>query len=281
MGWLGGRLLRWGRPRRNAGERPADEERRGRKAPPRGALVLLTPDAAGTACFRLNVFPDADSAAAFLHTWYAGGVDRTTAAFWAMHEEPAPTPSLATQSSPEALVLVRDAARPGVVYAFSFAGMDEARSFARVEAVRGVQLRQLMVYWSVSVNIERDGAGSFLLEPAVPPPGRRWSEPTRTVVVREGHDTDGESAAAAAGEARVLQVAEEILRQVQGREATPAGGPPAAAAPAERPEANETPPQTDEQELRDVFDELTRTLRSGWEQRDGPFQGFGSPPGKF
>ena len=281
MGWLGGRLLNWGRPRRKAGQASETEERRGRMPSPSGTLVLLTPDAAGPACFRLNVFPDADSAAAFLHTWYAGGVDRATAAFWAMHEEPAPTPSLAPQSSPEAIVLVRDAARPGVVYAFSFAGMDEARSFARVEAVRGVELRQLMVYWSVSVKIERDGAGSFLVEPSLPPPERRWSEPTRTVVVREGQGADGESGCAAAGEAEVLQAAEEIVRQVQGREPAPAGGPPAGAAPAERAAVDETPPQTDEQEIRDVFDELMRTLRSGWERPDGPFQGFGSPPGKF
>ena len=147
MGWFGGRLFKRGRSHR-PGQGPADEERRGRKPSPSGTLVLLTPDAAGAACFRLHAFPDADSAAAFLQTWYAGGVDRATAAFWAMHQEPAPIPS-------------------------------------------------------------------------------------------------------------------------------------APQAPAEPAAADETPPQTDEQELRDVFDELMRTLRSGWEQQDGPFQGFGSPPGKF
>jgi len=278
MGWFGGRLFKRGRSHR-PGQGPETEERRGRKPSPSGTLVLLTPDAAGAACFRLNVFPDAGSAAEFLRTWYAGGVDRATAAFWAMHQEPAPIPS-APQAPAEAVVLVRDAARPGVVYAFSFAGMDEARSFARVEVVRGLELRQVMVYWSVSVKIEGDGRGNFRLEPSLPPPARRWPEPTRTHVVREGQTAGGEAGGAAV-EPEVLQAAEEIVRQAQGREAAPAGGAPAAAAPAEPTPLEEAPPQTDEQELRDVFDELMRTLRSGWERPDGPFQGFGSPPGKF
>ncbi|MDP2675278.1 MAG: hypothetical protein Q8Q00_10270 [Dehalococcoidia bacterium] len=50
----------------------------------------------------------------------------------------------------------------------------------------------------------------------------------------------------------------------------------------EKPAAFKEPEPESDNEVFDPYDEIDELLRRGrWEQREGPFRGFGSPPGKF
>ncbi len=151
---LGASLLR-----RKKREEPEVVETIEEAPPPGPPLVLLVPDVGGVSSFRQHNFQTAEQAAEFIVSLH-GEKQRGVHAFWALQQEIAGTPG-------EAMVLIRSAQSPDIVYVVSFVDIDSAQSFARFEVKRGLQLHLLAIYFAALVTL--DIGEEIILTPAEPP----------------------------------------------------------------------------------------------------------------
>lgn len=125
-------------------------------------IMVLVNDASGCASFKTQVFADAASATEWVQRWLPQAADDGITAFWAMTKQPD------AECSAESLVMIRDAARDGVVYLFSFLDIESAQQFLRKEVERGTMLSAMMLYWAVPVRAETDRWGKMTLKPSTP-----------------------------------------------------------------------------------------------------------------
>ncbi len=175
MKWLLAHILGWRpRPEETIVERAGAESKSPACSYPR--LVLLVHDAAGPAAYRLHTFEDAPSAAAFVQFWFRAQFEHGILAFWISHQEAAWQADSNEERPGEVVILIRDEARPDIVYPFSYSDMGQAHSWIAMEATRGLDLRLVLLYWAVPVRIETDGCGVVLFSPAKPPMGRDRDE---------------------------------------------------------------------------------------------------------
>ncbi len=130
-------------------------------------LVLLVSDASGRASYQFNSFPDAAAAREFVKAWFPTQQDGGVIAFWALEAEQAP--AAGEDASAEPLVLIRDEAKGGVVYLFSFVDMEGAHAFVRSEMESGVDRDSVLIYWAAQVRMNVDEAGSVTFTPEFPP----------------------------------------------------------------------------------------------------------------
>ncbi len=147
-------LLRpWKRPTR---EEPPDQDAhleltRQKQAGPLEAqdLLLLIPTDGGLS-FRLFRFPGKAAAAAFLAK-LASSIDPYPRhiAFRALHSR---TPGSENEAT-EAVVLIRDAQRPGIVDLYSFVDMESADAYVRQEAAEMLDLSLVLMYWAQPVKL--------------------------------------------------------------------------------------------------------------------------------
>lgn len=314
MALVGTRLIRWGPFRRKEAaelsEVQEEQEESGASQEEAGApLILLVPDVAGVASFRLYVFPEVESATSFVQSHLRYGPNHGIIAFWALHREPEPD----VQVEPaEALLLIRDAQRADVVYPVSFVDMESAQSMTRSKVEEGVDPGLLMIYWALPVAIEADDLGRLNFSPALPPvaqarsaiepllitglesPSAQRSEPDAEIdapepVVTRPDGSTGSPAATLSGES-VESAAHEELPQSDTTESpveatTESQEIPEEPARMSRDEQVEEETEGADQEsaeLDDVLADVDKVLRvKRWEPREGPFRGFGSPHGKF
>lgn len=142
----------------------ADEN--GAQPPPAAGgprLAVLAPDIAGISSFRLRFFADAASAAAAIEQ-LPPEMRRGTHAFWALHDEPVTPPD----GHREAFVIIRANHTSDVVYAVSFVDMESARSFARFEAKRGLDISHLIILWAAFATVREELDGVSVLPAAAP-----------------------------------------------------------------------------------------------------------------
>jgi hypothetical protein len=217
MGWLG--LKRKPPPV----EEPEPEEVIEEPSGP--LLTVLVPDVAGVSSFRLNQFHSTEEAAAFLKSLPPGTL-RGVHAFWALHYQPPIRND--EEASGEALVLIRAAHDPGMVYVVSFVDIDSAQSFARFEVKRGMEPGLLMIYWAELVTIEPLGDG-YGLTPEAPPP------------IAQGPDALPEGPASHREASQVL-VVQPVART---REEPEPGPPPNRPGPAVQPQEHPAPTATE------------------------------------
>jgi hypothetical protein len=147
-------LLPWKRSQR---ERPADgdahletnQEKRAGPPEPRDLLLLIPAD--GGLSFRLFAFAGQEAAAAYIAR-LASPIDSKPrhVAFRALHSPVVPE---GTTGPLEAVVLVRDAHRPGIVDLYSFVDMDSANAFLKQDGAHGRDLRHVLVYWAAPVQL--------------------------------------------------------------------------------------------------------------------------------
>ncbi len=167
-------LLRpWKRPQR---EEPADQdahleitqEKRAGPPEPRDLFLLIPTD--GGLAFRLFAFAGDEAAAAYVAR-LASPIDPQPRhiAFRALQSPGAPG---AGGESAEAVVLVRDASRGGIVNLYSFVDMESACAYVRQEGAQGLDLRLVLVYWAAPVDL------SLTDQPSVPPDGPPEPPPT-------------------------------------------------------------------------------------------------------
>lgn len=166
-------LLRpWKRPQR---EEPPDQDahleairdKRARASEPRDLLLLIPTD--GGLSFRLFGFAGEAAAAAYVAR-LATPIDPQPrhVAFRALH-----SPLVAGDSDepPDAVVLVRDARRPGIVDLYSFVDMESANAYLRQEGAQGLDLGLALVYWAAPVVLSVPGEPNALpVAEADPPP---------------------------------------------------------------------------------------------------------------
>jgi hypothetical protein len=155
-------------------------------SPGTAPLIMLAPDAQGIATYRLHEFPSAKAAEIFVDVTLRGQVNERTVIFWALNGQPGP------DIYAEPLVLIRDAASP-VVYLFSFADLNSCHDFIRHEMTRGLDLRQVMVYWAVPAAVDRDIWGRAVVTPGSPPRSAQTSELAATEIVPESRKSMAES----------------------------------------------------------------------------------------
>ena len=119
--------------------------------PPEEQNMLLLIPADGGLSFRLFRFPDQNAAAAFLAA-LASPIDPQPRhiAFRALHSTERPR-----EDGPpaEAVVLIRDAHRPGIVDLYSFVDMESADAYVQQEAVAELDPERVMVYWAQPVDL--------------------------------------------------------------------------------------------------------------------------------
>jgi hypothetical protein len=201
-------------------------------ASPAPRLIVLVQDAVGPGAYQLHSFPDAKAAEEFVTFWFPPSLVHGLLAFWATHWRP----QNAAPGQPrdaEAVVLVRDQDRRGIVYPFSLPEMALAQSWVAREAAMGLDLASVLVYWASPVTIARDRWGRVRLTPRLAPERPKPANPRAEVVAPQ--------------------------TPTQALDEPPAQPPPS-----------------------NLIDEVERLVRdSRFEQRQGPFQGFGSPEGKF
>ena len=126
-------------------------------------LAILAPDIAGISSFRLRFFADAATAAAEIEQ-LPPEMRRGTHAFWALHDEPVVSPD----GHREALVLIRANLTSGVVYTVSFVDMESARSFARFEVKRGLDISHLIILWAAFATVREELDGVSVLPASAP-----------------------------------------------------------------------------------------------------------------
>jgi hypothetical protein len=109
--------------------------------------MLLVPE--GGFSFRVAAFPSKDTAQAHIHI-HAPELRRTEiVAFWALDSESVPDSIAPSAEAPEAVVMIRNATRPGIVQLYSFADMEAAHSFLRESVKGGLNPNLALVYWAV------------------------------------------------------------------------------------------------------------------------------------
>ena len=114
-------------------------------------LAVLSPDIGGANSFRVSFFADTTTAAAEIEN-LTPEIRCSTHAFWALHDEPVASP----KGRSEALVLIRANQTSGVVYAVSFADMESAWSFARLEAKRGLDISKVLILWAAFATVSKE-----------------------------------------------------------------------------------------------------------------------------
>ncbi len=265
MNWLRDRI----RGRKPQHEKPTEQraERSHRPGGPRPRLMLLVHDAAGPGAYRLHTFEDAASAEAFVQFWFPPRFHHGILAFWATHGEPVQQSDADGGAPAEAVILIRDEVRPGIVYPFSLSDMSMAHPWIAKEATRGLKLRQVLLYWAMPVRIGVDHWGRVRVTPREPPAVRRGLLlRSSTVVVhkdatprREDHVWPERANERRRGSAGITDPAD----------ADTAGDAPDGA------------PGVDVSEILEEVERLIQRRRRRRMRGEEPFRGFGSPPGKF
>ena len=270
MNWLRARIQGWRPFRKETIAEQAGAESKTSDSP-RARLMFLVRDASGPVSYRLHTFDDAQSAAAFVQFWFPPRFEHGIHAFWATDDEPEWRADSKEERPAEVLVLIRDLARHGVVYPFSCSDMGQALSWATREAARSLDLSRVLMYWAVPAQISTDRRGRVHVTPSEPPafrPAEGGVTPVLADLPRStvrGEETETADQRDAIGSERTEQPSEAG----QTNEASDA------LASAARDGA-------EDQEAAAALREVYRLLnRSGRERRNGPFQGFGSPPGRF
>lgn len=146
---------------------------------PEPALILLAMDARGPACRRIHCFSDAEPAKRFVKFWYPYRTDDSVTGFWLLAAEP--LPENRSEWRAEVLIMVRDS-HPGVVYAFTRPDMAGAREFLATEVQFGLDLADVMVFWTVPVEIENNSRGETVVFPRALPEGVTAGNPTVTAL---------------------------------------------------------------------------------------------------
>jgi hypothetical protein len=208
MGWL---KLSFGKGGTAVAEREtAVSEPQVPSGPP---IIVLVNDASGRASFKEYVFHDIEAATDWVGYWFPHQNEDGMIAFWAMPEQP-------ESSLAEPLVLIRDDAREGVVYMFSFANLTAADEFIAQEADHGTDPDSIVLHWAVPVKREFDQFGKIFLTPSTPPTSSDF-EPLLKVEV----DRRVEQQAPAAAEAPTANRAEfEEASNARTGVARPMGG---------------------------------------------------------
>ena len=171
MSWLEGRLPKWGpfgggsTAVLDREETPEPELIPDNRSP---RLMVLVNDAAGFACFKTHIFPDAKSATEFVLYWFRHDSDGFSA-FWALAEEPSSGLGALPGAIAEPLVMIKDDQRVDVVYSFSFVDMESAQAFVHDEIENGADPAQITLHWAVPVRLTTDARGTMMLTPSVPP----------------------------------------------------------------------------------------------------------------
>lgn len=227
------------------------------------SLILLVPEVVGASSFRLQTFQTSDAGAAFIQT--QGLLSRGLTAFWALHSRP----SIDSGAAAECVVLVGDDAKRGHVYVLSFLDMDAALPEARALVRDGLPLSALQIYWAAPVAIAADEQGQVQLRPPVTPlaPSPQGDRGIRPSIA------SSTSAVAPDAETAPAHEPEPATAETDGSDGLlppeEAEGFTGVSREAQR---GETAGQPDLASLHIV---------RRWEQRDQPFRGFDSPPGKF
>lgn len=147
--------------------------------PPEPALILLAMDARGPACRRIHCFSDAEPAKRFVKFWYPYRTDDSVIGFWLLAAEP--LPENRSEWRAEVLIIIRDS-RPGVVYAFTRPDMASAREFLASEVQFGLDLADVMLFWTVPVEIENNFRGETVVFPHALPEGVTAGNPSVTAL---------------------------------------------------------------------------------------------------
>jgi len=142
-----------GRGKQAPAKPPQPVQVKARSRSPEESLLLLVPSEGGMS-FRLFSVENEEAAAAFLEQEFPrlGG---TSLAFWPLKAKP----QAGAGQTAEALVLISDPARPGVVYLSSFETMEDAESFMRFEIENGLDPHLVMTYWGVPRPVETMSRG--------------------------------------------------------------------------------------------------------------------------
>lgn len=268
MNWLRARIQ--GRNRRPENTDHEQAQRRHQADGPRPRLMLLVHDAAGPGSYRLHVFEDAASAEAFVQLWFPSRFDHGILAFWAALEEPVWRADPDEGAPPEAVILIRDEVRSGVVYPFSLSNMSMAQSWIAKEAARGLKLRQVLLYWATPVRISTDHWGRVRVTPRERPSLRRpVLLRSSTVIVRKDETARPETDVwpERADRRRRPPTKTDDVADIAPVEEAGGGADGAGAAEVSN--------------IMDEVDRLVRRRQRRWMQKEGPFRGFGSPRGKF
>jgi len=159
MGWLA--RLSFGKGGTALAEAEREDAESMASGPP---LMVLVNDASGRASFKTHVFDDAESATEWVRYWFPKEAADGMTAFWALTAQPEGGIDAA-----EAVAMIRDTSRDGVVYLFSFVDMNSAQTFLRDEVTRGTKLDAMLLYWAVQVKRETDRWGKLILTPSTPP----------------------------------------------------------------------------------------------------------------
>lgn len=275
--WL--RDLIWGR---NPGLGDArEEESDGQPPEPASAgprLALLVHDASAPSSYRLHTFEDAASAEGFVQFWFPYTNEHGILAFWTLHWEPAAQAEGNTEQAAEVVIMIRDWARPEIVYPFSMPDLELARSWLAKESARGLDLDCVLLYWAVPVKICRNRRGTVRLTPSEPPAARPPALlRSSTVIVRKEDTQEDEREASSPTVALPVEID-------GGAVASPVEDASRVEESVEGPalEAG-IPDEVADRLIRDALGEEARALmrKSRFQQQEGPFEGFGSPQGKF
>ncbi|MEX0800156.1 MAG: hypothetical protein WD379_02945 [Dehalococcoidia bacterium] len=220
----------------------------GAAAEPR--FVLLIRDSSAMGAFQLHAFEDEEAAAEFVKAWIPPSSEHGSLAFWIGDRQAMRLPGSNEERAAEVVVLIRDEDEPDIVYPFSMPDMELAQAWLDEEARRGLDMDLVLVHWAARAQISRDHWGKIHFVP-VELPAYRSPEP------ETGPTEEGTPQPQAAGDA------ETQPRRPETRSFVPE---PRAVSEALRAIARgERPEQRGQQS----------------EQRAQPFEGFGSPPGRF
>lgn len=275
MDWFG-RLLSRGRDSDDAPLPDTTAEAiRAISTPASPPLCLLVRDAAGLAALRLHTFSNVETACEYIEFWYPERREGSIIAFWAVAAEPVTDPSVRVEPT----VLVRDLARPGVVYPFSFLSLEEAQIFVRRELHRGVEPESILLFWSVSIRIAVGTEGHVYLTPSEPPPNRSPRAPLSGAGTSFRTRTDpipsmgpGPRYGSRPPERNLDAIGRQI-EHIVSRLDEPEE---------DRYDSTVLDLERDEDEFDRLSDELLKFLhQKRFEQQDEPFDGFNSPPGRF
>ena len=142
-------LLRRRKRTEEADNQPViEQEQKSRPQTPRDLFLLVPAD--GGLSFRLFTFSGPSAAAAHLATLgIQPGSKPGYVAFRALNAAVLP----GGDDPLEAVVLISDADRPGIVDLYSFIDMDSANTFVQQEAERGLDMAYVAVHWAAPVDL--------------------------------------------------------------------------------------------------------------------------------
>ena len=149
-------------------------------------LLLLVP-AEGGFSFRFFPFPTIEAVAAYVERDFPRRADKLVV-FRALHDRP--HNPLGENGDPvEAVVLVRDPDRGGVVHLYSFVDMETANAFIRSEGMRGLGLEHVLLFWAEPVTLPAPEEAHAAAAPSqpIPAPVQQWQarpETARAPVAR-------------------------------------------------------------------------------------------------